>query len=185
MKNIGDVLVDEKIGRLNFRCDLAACKGGCCTFPGEVGAPLLNKEIDKIKECFDASLEYLSPEAIAYMQEHGMVQGSPGDYSTMCIDKKACVFVFFEDEIAFCALERAYLDKKTTWRKPISCHLFPIREGHFGGNAIYYEKIKECKSALKAGRASKTPMYENVKDALIRRFGQPWYDELVKHFGSE
>ncbi len=185
MIQIGDVLVDEKIGRLNFECDLKSCKGGCCTFPGEIGAPLLDEEIDKIKECFDASLDYLSEEAIKYMQEHGMIQGSKGDYSTVCINDEACVFVFFEEGIAFCALERAYRDGKTKWRKPISCHLFPIREGNFGGSAIYYEKMKVCKSALVKGRENETSMYENCNTALIRRFGQKWYDKLVKKFGAK
>ena len=184
MVKIGEVLVDEKIGRLNFECDLVACKGGCCTFPGELGAPVLDEEIERFKECFDASLEYLSKENIAYIENHGMIQGLPGSYSTMCIDKRACVFVFFEDDIAFCAFERAYLENKTKWRKPISCHLFPVREGSFGGKAIYYEKIKECKSALKKGRENGTPMYENIKDALIRRFGEDWFKELENKFGA-
>ena len=103
MVKIGEVLVDEKIGRLNFECDLAACKGGCCTFPGELGAPVLDEEIERFKECFDASLEYLSKENIAYIKNHGMIQGLPGSYSTMCIDKRACVFVFFEDDIDSCS----------------------------------------------------------------------------------
>lgn len=184
MTKIGDVLADEKIGKLPFACDLKKCKGGCCTFPGEVGAPLLDDEPEKIKECFDAALQYLSPESIDYIRNFGMIQGNRGDLSTMCIDKRACVFVFFEDDIAFCALERAFLEGKTKWRKPISCHLFPIREGVFGGTAIYYEKLKECKPALKKGRDENIPIYENCKDALVRRFGRQWYDRFVEKYGE-
>jgi hypothetical protein len=180
MLKIEEVLVDEHILKIDFACDLTKCKGACCTFPGELGAPVLDSEIEKIKESFSAALEYLSDKSKKYIEDHGFIEGFPGSYATVCIDAKDCVFVYYdENEIAFCALERAYLDGKNKFQKPISCHLFPIREGEFGGESLYYEKIRECKPALHIGREKQIKIFENVKDALVRRFGEDWYQKLL------
>jgi len=181
MINIGDVLVDESIIKTDFACDLESCKGGCCTFPGEYGAPISENEIELMKENYDVALEYLAQYSIDYIEKHGFIEGSPGDYSTVCINKKDCVFVFYENDIAFCAYERAFLEGKSKFRKPISCHLFPIREGSFGGKALYYERITECKPALAKGRVEQIKMYENLKEALIRKMGLDWYNLLIEN----
>ncbi len=184
MKLIDDILVDDRIATTHFECDLQKCKGACCTFPGEYGAPLLDEEVDKIKEVLPFAMDYLSDESKKYIQEHGLIQGTPGNYTTMCIDKRDCVFVYYEGDVALCSIEKAYRDKKINFKKPISCHLFPIRVGQFDGKMLYYEEIPECASALIKGKENNTKIYESVKDAIIRAFGENWYNNYLQKIGK-
>ncbi|MFP4369454.1 MAG: DUF3109 family protein [Bacteroidota bacterium] len=178
MIKIDDILIDEDILKANFSCDLVKCKGACCTFPGKYGAPLNDNEVEKIKDSFSEALDYLSPASVQYIEKTGFIEGKPGHYTTMCIDARDCVFVFYEEGIAKCALEKAFFDGKTKFRKPVSCHLFPVREGNFGGKYLYYERIKECSPAISKGEKENTKMPEFVKDALIRAYGRDWFDKL-------
>lgn len=177
---IDNILVDEKISKTHFDCDLNKCKGACCTFPGDYGAPLLDEEVKPMEESLQAALPYLSKRNRDYIEENGFYSGSPGDLATNCINKRDCVFVYYEGDIAFCALEKAYREGKTKFQKPVSCHLFPIRVGKFGGKYIYYEKISECNPALEKGRKEGKKIYHSVKDALVRSFGEKWYNEYVR-----
>jgi hypothetical protein len=177
---IDKILVDDKIGITHFDCDLKKCKGACCTFPGEYGAPVLDEEIELIKESLSAAMEYLSEKSISIIENEGFIQGDDGHYTTMCINKRDCVFVYYEDDIALCALERAYRDNKTTFKKPVSCHLFPIRVGDYNGTYLYYERIPECSPALVNGLKKNVHIYESVKEAIIRTFGEKWYENYIK-----
>jgi hypothetical protein len=177
---IDSVLVDEEIGRANFACDLDACKGACCTFEGDFGAPVLEEEVELIKESFGAAWEYLSEKSRKYIEEFGFVEGEGDELATVCIDHKDCVFVYYDGDKALCALEKAYFEGKSKFRKPISCHLFPIRVGQFGGPMLYYEKIAECKPALHRGSKENISLIECVKDALIRKYGEDWYNALIE-----
>lgn len=176
---INDVLVEEEIASTHFSCDLDKCKGSCCTFPGEFGAPVLDVEIASIEQSLNAAKEYLSERSKQYIAKHGFIKGDKGNYNTVCIDDKDCVFVYYVKDIAFCSLEKAYKDGKTEFIKPVSCHLFPVRVGNFGGKSLYYEKISECKPALKHGAKQKIYIYESVKTALIRSFGEEWYEQYL------
>jgi hypothetical protein len=176
---IDNILVDERIGTSDFECDLTKCKGACCTFPGEYGAPVLDDEIPKIMEALPHALEYLSPKSIKVIEELGFVSGQPGNMTTMCIEKKDCVFVFYEGDIALCALEKAHLEGKTDFKKPVSCHLFPIRVGDYGGKSLYYEKISECDPAITNGRRTGNKIYTSVKEAIIRELGESWYNNYL------
>lgn len=178
MIQIDNILIDEDIVKAKFSCDLKKCKGACCTFPGEYGAPLLDSEIAQIEKALPEAKKYLSPKSLKVLEQDGFFEGSDGDYSTVCIDKKDCVLVFYEGDVAKCALEKAFFDGKAEFRKPISCHLFPIRVGSFGGSYLYYEKISECEPAKEKGKAEEIPLYESLKDSLTRSFGEKWYSKL-------
>ncbi len=182
---VDDILIDESIPNAHFLCDLKKCKGACCTFPGEYGAPLLDEEIPEIEKCVEAAKEYLSPKSLHILATEGYIQGKPGKYTTVCINHRDCVFVYYQGNIALCALEKAYIDGKTQFRKPISCHLFPIRVGNYGGKFLYYEKIEECEPAMKNGKAQKVKLSESVKEALIRAYGEEWYSKMLNVFESE
>jgi hypothetical protein len=178
---IDNILVSEDILETEFSCDLAECKGACCTFPGEYGAPLLKEEVAEIEQCLSAAYKYLPETAKEIIKRNGFTDDEHGELAVRCIDKKDCVFVFYEGDIAKCALEKAYFEEGTSFRKPISCHLFPVRVSHFGGDSLFYAEIPECKPALKYGKQKNEYIYENVKEALIRAYGQRWY-KLLEDF---
>lgn len=175
---IDKILVNEEIIETNFHCDLKQCKGACCTFRSEFGAPVLNSEISIIEEILPAAFEYLPKKSINIIKSKGFYEGVPGNYSTVCIDSTDCVFVFYEGDVAKCAIEKAYFDGKIKFRKPLSCHLFPIRVSDFGGEYIFYSQFSECSPALKLGERKDTKIYQFVKEALIRAYGEDWYEIL-------
>ena len=175
---IEEILVNEEIIETNFHCDLKKCKGACCTFKSEYGAPVDDKEIPIIEKLLPVAFEYLTKKSINIIKEKGFYEGNQGNYSTVCIDEQDCVFVFYENDIAKCALEKAYFDGKSNFRKPLSCHLFPIRVSDFGGKYIFYSEFSECSPALKLGDKENTKIFEFVKDALVRAYGEDWYNFL-------
>lgn len=178
---IGNILVDNEITKLKFLCNTDKCKGACCTFPGEVGAPLLDSEIELINNSIKPASEFLSERSKSVIKEEGAVQGAPGDYSTNCIDKKDCVFVYYEGDVAKCSIEKAYFSGKTNYRKPISCHLFPIRVSNFGGTYLYFSKYEECEPAFSYGEEQNVHLIEMLKDALVRAYGNDWYEYLFNY----
>jgi hypothetical protein len=182
---IEKILIDEDILECEFLCDLSKCKGACCTFPGDKGAPVKDSEVQILHHCLDAASEYLSKRNLKYIEKHGIVEGEKGDYTTVCINNRDCVFVYFDNGIAYCAIERAYLDGKIDFRKPISCHLFPIRVGSFNRDYLYYSKIDECNPAIERGKKNKVHLTKCVKDALIRAYGTKWYNILSGYIESK
>ena len=180
---IDNILISEDILKAKFACDLKECKGACCTFRGEFGAPLLDNEIGLINKNVDSIKEYLSEKSLAILKQNGFYEGKPGSYSTICINHKDCVFVYYEGDIAKCALEKGYFEGKSDFRKPLSCHLFPIRVSEFSGDYLYYSRLDECAPAIENGENQNVLMYEFVKEALVRAYGEEWYsflDEYIK-----
>jgi hypothetical protein len=175
---INNILLDEEILEARFACDLSKCKGACCTFPGKLGAPVLDEEVDAINKSIKNVWDYLPEVARQEIKKRGAVEGTPGQYSTVCINDRDCVFVYYEGDVAKCALEKAYFDGKNDFRKPVSCHLYPIRVTDFGGKYLYYSKISECKPAVEHGEKENIAMPDYLKDALTRAFGEEWYEEL-------
>lgn len=171
-------LIDDAITSSAFCCDLQACKGACCCLEGGRGAPLTDDEVPLIAEAFPAAREYLSSRSLEVIVREGLVEGWAGSYATPCIDRRECVFVYFEEGIARCAFERAFREGKTRWQKPISCHLFPIRVRHIGQTVLRYEQIPECLPAREHGTAQNIALVEFLKDPLIRAFGDTWYAQL-------
>jgi len=181
MTLIEEVLVEDEILTKKFCCDLEKCKGSCCTFYGEYGAPVLDDEVKKIKEAKIIAEKYLSKKTRDFINKNGFIEGFPGNYSTVCIEKRDCVFVYYENGIAFCALEKAYLNGETKFRKPLSCHLFPIRIAYWNNGSLYFSEISECAPALIKGETENILLAESVKDALIRKFGESWYKNFVNY----
>ena len=181
MPEIQDIIIDPVIPTLRFKCDVKRCKGACCTIPGGRGAPLLDDEIDEIHRAFPVVQRYLSDRHLEVIRDDGMFEGESGDFVTTCVDKKACVFVTYEDGIARCSFEKAYLNGEIGWRKPLSCHLFPIRiDRGMQGERIRYEHLEDCGPALESGSRDNVPLPEFVRDALTRAFGNDWYQRFIE-----
>lgn len=186
MIEIDNILLDEEIANAPFSCNLSKCKGGCCTFPGKHGAPVFDNELEDLEKALPAAMEYLSERSINYIKKKGFLQGEEGKYTTRTIDDKDCVFVYFDKKgVALCALQAAYMDGKTDFIKPLSCHLFPIRIGNFAGSYLYYEKFDVCRPAIPHGKKTGTKVYQEAKEGLIRAFGEEWYDKLVEVLEKE
>ena len=185
MYSIDNILIDEDIISSYFTCNLDKCEGACCTFPGEFGAPLLDSEIEIIDKSLDTAKEYLDNRSLQIINNSSFFEGEKNSYTTMCIDKKDCVFVYYRSKIAKCALEKAYFEGKSEFRKPLSCHLFPVRIARFGNDYLYYEKINECRSGVDSGSKEKTRLYDFLKDAIVRSKGKDWYSKLVEFAGNK
>jgi hypothetical protein len=178
---VGQTLVSEELLEQQFVCDLNACKGACC-IEGESGAPLEQHELLLLEESLEGARPYLRPEGIAVIDEQGpYTVDDDGDFVTSLVGKHgACAFVTYDEKgIAKCGLEQAYNDGKTNWKKPISCHLYPVRLAQLKEYvAVNYHRWQVCEPACACGKSLKVPVYKFLKDPLVRRFGQEWYDEL-------
>ncbi|MBX2975213.1 MAG: DUF3109 family protein [Ignavibacteriaceae bacterium] len=175
---IDDVLVNTEITKTKFTCDLEKCKGACCTLESDYGAPLLKEEIPLMVEAYPHAKTYLSEVSISKIESEGFYDTHESEFLTKSIDKKDCVFVYYDNDIAKCSFEKAYFEGKSNFRKPISCHLFPIRISDFGGEVLRYEKFDECKPALANGEKSNMTIVELCDDALIRKYGSDWVNLL-------
>lgn len=177
---LDNLLLDDHIITQPFLCDLGKCKGACCTVKGGQGAPVLDTEVEALTNAIEITWKYLPERSRKEIEQHGAIDGSDGDLYTRCVDDGDCVFVYYEkgSHIAKCAIEQAYFDGMTSFRKPISCHLFPIRVTDFNGPYLYYEEFPECKPALQNGKRHDVRIFEAVKEALIRAFGDEWYSKL-------
>lgn len=178
---IGDVLVSPDIFTECFCCDLDACHGACC-IEGDAGAPVTLDEIGHIEDCLDTVWPSLAASAQSVIDRQGVAYtDNEGDLVTSIVNGKDCAFTCYADNgTCLCALERAYRQGQTTWCKPISCALYPIREKQFAGGliGINYHRWDICAPAVKKGRELGLHIYEFLREPLIRRFGQAWYDEL-------
>lgn len=176
---IQETIVEESVATTKFACDLSRCKGACCTIPGGRGAPLLDEEIDEIHTAFPIIKKYLNSDHLRTIEEQGLYEGEPGQRATTCFNNRACVFVTYEGDLAHCAFETAYLRGELGWRKPLSCHLFPLRVDRENRTRVRYEYLANCSPALERGNQDGISLVEFSRDALERTFGQPWYAELV------
>ncbi|MBI3003951.1 MAG: DUF3109 family protein [Ignavibacteriales bacterium] len=176
---IQETTIEEPIAGIKFACDLNACKGACCTLPGGKGAPLLDSEIAEIQKAFPVVRENLSLEHLARIEEKGLFEGSEGDYTTPCYKNRACVFVTYENGIAKCSFEKAYLKGDISWRKPLSCHLFPLRVDRLAHDRIRFEFISECGPALDKGNLEDVYLSDFLKESLVRAYGEAWYKKFI------
>lgn len=174
---IGDISVHPSVAETKFACDLERCKGACCTFPGGRGAPLRDEEVAELQRAYPVVEAYL-PERHRYtIERNGMVEGSPGNYATQCVEGAACVFVLYDGAVAKCAIEQAFLEGRIGWRKPESCHLFPIRRSR-DGKSIHFEYFHECEPALERGRRENIGVHAFSDAPLTRVFGREWTERL-------
>lgn len=180
MLEVGRAIVSFDVLKEHFICDLLKCKGACCV-EGDSGAPLTEAEAIKLEEIYPTVSELLSEEHKKSIREQGMSHiDNDGDLVTTLVGNRECVFTIPDKNgIMKCALEKAYLEGKTDFRKPLSCHLFPIRiteYKHF--DAVNYEKLDICKPGRLCGASVQLPLYKFLKEPLIRKYGEEWYDQL-------
>lgn len=181
MFQIGDAIVASDIIEENFLCDLSACMGECCV-EGDAGAPLEEDEVKIIEDLLSEVWDDLSPAAQAIIKEHGVAyRDHDGDMVTAIVHGKDCVFTYYDEKgICKCAIEKAYREGRTNFYKPISCHLYPIRlQKYKDFTAVNYHRWSICKAAVLLGKKEGLKVYEFLKEPLIRRFGEDWYNELV------
>jgi hypothetical protein len=180
MFQIGKTIVSEDLLEKEFVCNLGACKGECC-IAGEAGAPLEEDEVRILKEIYSDVKPFLRPEGIAAIEKQGThIETENKDLETPLVNGAECAYVTFTDKgIASCGIEDAYNAGKTHFRKPISCHLYPVRIQKYSSfAAVNYHKWPICDDACTLGKELQVPVYKFVKDALIRKFGEEWYSEL-------
>ncbi len=179
---IGNKIVSTDIFSEQFTCDLNKCKGACCV-KGNGGAPLNENEVDKIQNNIEKIKPYMSKSGIETVNREGVYYLDEEDTpATKLIDKKECCFVYFdENEIAKCSIETAYKAGDINFNKPESCHLYPIRTKEFNEfTAINYETWDICSPACGLGKSLKVPVYQFLKEPIIRVFGSSFFEELTK-----
>ena len=180
MFQIQKTLVSEDLLDHDFVCNLSACKGACCV-DGDAGAPLEEKETEILVDIYAAVKPFLRPEGIAAIEAQGaFVRGFDGEWETTLVNGSECAYVIFDEKgITKCGLEAAYNAGATSWKKPVSCHLYPVRTREYQEfTAVNYDQWSICSDACTLGAALKVPVYVFVKEALIRKFGAAWYAEL-------
>lgn len=180
MIQIDDVIVSLDMLEERFCCDLDACKGECC-IEGDAGAPVELDEVAELENVLDVVWDDLSPEAQQVIKRQGVVYtDTDGDLVTSIVNNKDCVFTCYDERgYCYCAIEKAYRAGKTQFYKPVSCHLYPARIKDFGTlKGVNYHRWKVCKAAVLKGRQLDLRVYQFLKEPLIRKFGQAWYDEL-------
>jgi len=179
---IGDVLVSMDIVTEKFCCDYEKCKGQCC-IDGDSGAPVTMDEIALMEESLDEVWHDLSPQAQSVIDRQGVAYvAKDGDLAASIVGCRDCVFTCYDGDYCLCALERAYRQGKTHFKKPISCSLYPIREVHLSDGTIglNYHKWDICKDAVAKGEKEDIPVYKFLKEPLSERFGKDWYNALVQ-----
>ncbi len=180
---IQDVLVSQEIWEEQFLCNLNACKGACC-WEGDYGAPLEREELRILEEIYADIKPFLRPESIKRIEENGLYEyyEETEEYGTNLMPNGACVFLTYDNlGIARCGIEQAHRAGKTDFIKPVSCHLYPIRIYHnenTGFEAMNYDEWEICSAACTSGKKAKLPIYQFVKDAIIRKYGEAFYTEL-------
>lgn len=181
---IDHVLVSDQVVEEQFVCDLTKCKGGCCE-DGDAGAPLENKEKEYVKDFFEIVKPYMTKEGIKEIKQVGpYLYDREFGWVTPTIDGKICAYGYKDNEgIIKCAFEQAYNDGKIPWKKPISCHLFPIKLSKSKSDpAIEYMNYEPredlCKAACSLGKKLKVPAYVFLKDSIIRKYGETFYETL-------
>ncbi len=179
MLEIGKTLISLDVLQKRFCCDLSACKGACCVH-GDSGAPLNEDEKEILKKVYPDVKKFMREEGIKAVEEQGVsVVDSEGDTVTPLINKGECAFVVFENGVSLCAIEMAHKSGIIDWLKPLSCHLYPIRiKSYKSFDAVNFDTWDICSPALKKGRGLGLPAYVFVKDALIRAYGEDWFDQL-------
>ena len=178
---IKDTLVSEDLLEKEFVCDLSKCKGACCV-EGDAGAPVENDEVAILKKEYPKFKSYLRDEGRKAVESQGttVTDQRDGEPVTPLVNGAECAYaIFTEDGTATCGIEKAWEDGLTSFRKPVSCHLYPIRIDRYSGyDALNYHRWQICDPACKLGEELKVPVYKFTRDALIRKYGSEWYDEL-------
>ena len=177
---IDDKIVSLDLLRECFACDLSRCKGICCV-EGNAGAPLEIEEVATLEAQYETYKPYMTPEGIAAVERQGfMVVDDEGDYTTPLVGDAECAYSYTENGVTLCAVERAFREGRCSFRKPISCHLYPIRVVRFsnGSLGLNYHRWEVCRPAVECGRRLGIPVYKALREPIVRRFGEEFYRAL-------
>ncbi len=180
MIEIDDKIVSADLLRECFACDLERCKGICCV-EGNAGAPLEDDEPDILEREYPAYKPYMTAAGIAAVERQGfMVVDSDGDYTTPLVDDAECAYAYEENGVTLCAIEKAWAEGRTAYRKPISCHLYAIRLVQFSNGTVglNYHRWSVCAGARECGRKLGLPVYKALREPIVRRFGEEFYEAL-------
>ena len=181
MIEIGKTLISTELLEEHFVCDLNKCKGECC-IAGDYGAPLDKLELKEIEKYYPIVKPLLQERALKSIEEQGLyVKDDEGDWVTPLINEnEECAFTIFENGIAKCSFEKAYNNGQIPWKKPISCHLYPVRIKKLKNyDALNYDRWDVCAPACKLGKSLKVPVFQFLKESLTRKYGEEWYNELT------
>ncbi|GMQ28386.1 DUF3109 family protein [Algoriphagus confluentis] len=185
---VGNAVLSQDIKENFFVCDLLACKGACCV-EGDAGAPLEDEETKILEEIYPHVKPYLSEEGRKAIEAQGTwVIDKDGDKGTPTIgDNRECAYAIYDQKgILKCGIEQAYLDGKVSFKKPISCHLYPIRITKYDQfDAVNYDRWEICDPACNLGQSLQVPLYRFLKDALIRKYGEAWYEQLLEEIENQ
>ena len=182
MFQLGKTIVSEDIIEKDFVCNLSACGGACCV-DGDAGAPLEKEEAKILEDIYPKIKPFLRKEGIAVIEKEGVwIKNEWGEIETPLINNADCAYVIFDEKNkTLCGIEEAYNSGEINWKKPVSCHLYPIRVKDYSEfSAVNYHKWEICDDACTLGKELQVPVYKFVKQALVRKFGQNWYDQLEK-----
>ncbi len=179
MIDIDGKVVAFDVLKKEFCCDIPKCKGCCCVH-GDSGAPLDEDEIHVLEENIDVVKPYMTPAGLKAIEENGLYyKDTDGDWVTMLIEGAECAYVIEEDGIIKCAIEIAHYAGKLDYKKPISCHLYPVRIHKYESfDAVNYDVWDICKDARKLGKKEGLKVYKYLKEPLIRKYGADWYKKL-------
>ncbi|MFQ3325402.1 MAG: hypothetical protein ACJASM_001037 [Salibacteraceae bacterium] len=182
MFQVGKALIAEDVLKEEFVCNLSACRGACCV-EGDGGAPLEKEEVEIIEKNLDAIKPFLRKEGLEVIDKEGFwYADTDGEKLTSLVNDKECAFVTYDERgITKCGIEEAHLDGKTDFKKPISCHLYPIRLKEYENFvAVNYHQWEICEAACFNGKELNVEVYKFLKEPLIRKFGKDWYNELAE-----
>jgi len=179
---IDKTVISEDLTDNFFLCNLDKCKGGCCV-EGDLGAPLEKDELKELEEIYEEVKPFLTEAGKLAIADQGKyIFDEDREYSTPTINGKECAYaVYNEKGILKCGIEQAWQEGKISFRKPISCHLYPIRVTKYDSyDALNYDRWEICLPACELGKKARVPLYKFVKEALIRKYGKIWYEKLVE-----
>ncbi len=180
MIELGKTIISQDLLEKDFVCNLSACKGACCV-EGDAGAPLEKEEVEILAEIYPKVKPFMRPEGIEAIEKQGTaIKDWDGEMVTPLVNGKECAYVIFDEKgITKCGIEKAYENGVVDFKKPISCHLYPIRITYYRDfDALNYHKWDICSPACTLGAELKVPVYRFLKDALIRKYGEDWYTEI-------
>ena len=178
-------MISDDVVSKQFVCDLSKCKGGCCE-EGDAGAPLSDEELNIVVDLYETIKPYLTADAIAEIEANGKYVYSK-EFGwvtpTLASDNEICVYGYRDEKgIIKCAFEQAYYDGKSKWKKPVSCHLFPVIAKKSKDKTTwlvnYMPRQTLCNPACGLGKKLQVPVYEFLKEPLIRKFGKQFYEAL-------
>lgn len=192
--SIDNILISDDIVEEQFVCDLSSCKGGCCE-DGDAGAPLTDEELDEVKNAFEKIIHLMPLDGLKEVERNGLYRyDREFGWVTPTVNDKICAYGFKDEKgIIKCSFEEAYNQGLIPWKKPISCHLYPIKrsKSRFSAHELLNYDPREgmCSPACALGKELKVPVYKFLKAALVRAYGESFYEALDQvaqdYFSSE